>query len=192
MKKRAFLLSLLMSFSFGIAAIANETSDLLSGKNIIREVDNSDNKATDIQLVFLVKASQEKVWEVLEDYSKYPEFMPIKEAKIKSKSGNTEIVFVRPEAPALVDVSYDLKRVFQKEKWLIKFEKAGGKIKSISGYWKLEPFKNPNYTKVVYVNNVDIGMPVPGFVKDYFTKGSLNKLADAVRKRVESGETWKK
>ena len=192
MKKRAFLLSLLMSISFGMSVFANETSDLISGKNIIKEIENPNTKVTDIQLLFLIKAPQEKVWDVLADYSKYHEFMPIKEAKIKSKTGNTEIVFIRPETPAMIDVSYDLKRVYEKDKWLITFEKHAGKIKSINGYWKLEPFKTTKYTKVIYVNNIDIGMPVPGFVKDYFTKGSLVKLADAVRKRVESGETWKK
>lgn len=193
MKKRILLAGLLstMLFSANVLAADPELVQLKTGKPIVKEVVDPSTKATEMQLVFLVKAKPEKIWDVLMDCEKYPEFMPVKEYKYKSRSGSSDVVHVEPEAPAMFNVSYDMRRNYNKGDWKISFEKVAGKIKSINGWWKLEPL-DAKYTKVIYVNNVDIGMPVPGFVKDYFAKGSLLKLAEGVKKRVETNGTWKR
>ncbi|MFN8671810.1 MAG: SRPBCC family protein [Candidatus Sericytochromatia bacterium] len=188
------LISTLIISSFMLASLpsfAGETEDLKSGKLVIKEVTDPATKSTEIQLVFVIKAKPEKVWETLVDYDHYTEFMPLKEVKVKSKHGSYDIVYFKPETPMGFDTSYELKRSYFKDKGKITFEKHSGKIKSIHGYWKLEAY-NGNQTKATYVNEIDIGMPVPGFVKDYFTKGGLKKLGEGVKKRVESNGTWKR
>lgn len=192
MKTKAILTVLFTVLSINTLAIADsEMAELKTGKNIIKEVTDKNTNATETQLIFMVKAKPEKVWQILTDCEKYPEFMPVKMYKVKTRNAKYEIVHVEPEAPAMFNVSYDLKRNFDKNDWKISFEKVAGKIKSINGWWKFEPV-DAKYTKITYVNNVDIGMPVPGFVKDYFTKGSLSKMADGVKKRIESNGTWKR
>ena len=193
MKKRIILTSLMASMviSTSVFAADPELAQLKSGKPIVKETTDPNTKASEMQLIFLVKAKPEKVWDILMDCEKYPEFMPVKEYKYKTRGSGFDIVHVQPEAPAMFNVSYDMKRTYNKADWKISFAKVAGKIKSINGWWKFEPLDS-KYTKITYVSNVDIGMPVPGFVKDYFAKGSLMKVADGVKKRVESNGTWKR
>lgn len=190
MKKKIILTVLLSTVLFSANAIADDMALLKSGKPIVTETIDPNTKATATQLVFLIKSSPDKVWNVLMDCENYPKFMPVKSYKYKTRKGSYDIVAVEPEAPAMFSVNYDMKRVYDKKDWKITFSKSAGKIKSINGWWKLEPVEGGKHTKVTYVNNVDIGMPIPGFVKDYFAKGSLLKVADGVKKRVESGGTW--
>lgn len=191
MKIKILATVLILSFSFNTVAFADELAELKSGKNIIREFNESGSKVSETQLIFFIKAPPEKIWNILMDIEKYPEFMPVKKYYYKVKTNDYDVVHVEPEAPSMFNVSYDLKRTFDKKNWKMYFEKVAGKIKSINGYWKFEPVDS-RYTKVIYVNNVEIGIPIPNFVKDYFIKGSLNKVADNVRKRVESNGTWKR
>src|SRR5690606_4410394 len=101
------------------------------------------------------------------------------------------IVNIKLESPPLMDISYDMRRDYDKEMWLIEFRKIAGKIKHIEGSWQLE-LVDKDYTKVTYYNDIDIGLPVPGFILDSFKKNGLYKLADHIQKRVESNGTWKK
>lgn len=179
-----FLLSTFPSF-------ADSDADLRAGLPVIKDDVNPTTKATETQVNFLIKAKPEKVWNVLLDYEHYTEFMPLKEVKVKSRHGSYDIVFFHPEAPLGFDTTYELKRSYFKDQWKITFEKHSGKIKSIKGYWKLESFSGA-YTKATYINNIDTGMLLPSFVKDYFTKGGLKKLAEGVKKRVESDGKWKR
>lgn len=192
MKKNIILTTLVSAMLFPSNVLANDTSEFKSGKHIIRETIDPNTKASELQLIFLIKSTPEKVWDVLMDCDNYPKFMPVKSYNYKSRHGSYDIVHVVPDAPAMFSVDYDMKRVYDKKDWKITFSKVAGKIKSINGWWKLEPISGGRQTKVTYVNNIDIGMPVPGFVKDYFAKGSLGKLAEGVKKRVESNGTWQR
>jgi ribosome-associated toxin RatA of RatAB toxin-antitoxin module len=193
MKKMSLIagLSCLLISTAAFGMNSAEKAKFKAGKPVVTEVVDKATGKTETQLIFMVKSTPAKIWDILLDYDKYPEFMPIKEIKVKSRNKGYDIVYIKPEAPPFVDVSYDLKRTYFKNDWKIVFTKSAGKIKSIDGYWKFDPI-DANSTKITYVTNVDIGMPVPGFVKDYFAKGSLYKVADAVKKRVESNGTWKK
>jgi len=90
-----------------------------------------------------------------------------------------------------MEISYDLRRVYDKNNWAINFKKIDGKIKDIEGGWKLEEYRNI-YTKLTYRSRIDFGIPVPKFILDNLSKNGLYKLADNVRKRVESGGKWTK
>ncbi|MBC7474821.1 MAG: hypothetical protein H7263_11060, partial [Candidatus Sericytochromatia bacterium] len=128
--KKNIILSLLVLSIFSPASFANsEMNDLKAGKPVIKETINKTTKATETHLTFLIKSTPQKIWDILMDYEKYPEFMPVKEVKTKSRHGSYDIVFIRPEAPAMFDVSYDLKRTYFKNEWKIAFEKSAGKIK---------------------------------------------------------------
>ncbi len=187
---KSTLTFLIAFFAMTTVVLADDDlATLKSGKPVVKDISTSSKSET--QLTFLVKAKPEKIWDVLVDYEKYPEFMPIEKVQIRSKAKDTEVVFIQPEAPPLIDISYEIRRHYDKDDWKITFEKVSGKIKSINGSWKLESYDS-HYTKVVYITNVDIGIPVPGFVKDYFSKGSLYRMAEAVKKRVESRGKWKK
>jgi hypothetical protein len=50
----------------------------------------------------------------------------------------------------------------------------------------------PRRTLLVYRSYVDSGRAVPGFVQRYVAKRAVPDLLHALKKRVESGGTWKK
>lgn len=159
------------------------------GAPIIKEVLDKDNVAT-TEVTFLVKAKPEDVWKVLTDYDNYTKFMPsMEEFKVKAKTEKFSVVHVKLESPPLIDISYDLRRVYDKNNWSIKFKRTEGKIKDIEGGWKLEEHRNI-YTKLTYTSRIDFGIPVPKFILDSLSKNGLHKLADNVKKRVESGGKW--
>jgi len=187
---------LLTSLAFSLLCapvFSAETSlrDLKKGKSVISEMIDPETNRAKTQLVFMVKATPDKVWKTLTDYEHYTEFMPtMEETKIRSRNDNFSIIFIKLKSPPFMEISYDMKRVYDKENYKITFKKVAGKIKDIDGSWKLESVDD-KYTKVTYLTSIDIGLPVPGFVLDYFSKNGLHKLADNIRKRVESGGTWK-
>jgi len=51
---------------------------------------------------------------------------------------------------------------------------------------------SPTQTLVVYRTYVDSGRAVMRSIQDYFTRNAIPNLLKAVKKRVESGGTWKK
>lgn len=58
------------------------------------------------------------------------------------------------------------------------------------GYQLLEV--TPTRTLVVYRTWVDSGRSVPRAIQDYMARKSIPNLLEAVKKRVESGGTWRK
>ncbi|GIW21602.1 MAG: hypothetical protein KatS3mg068_0609 [Candidatus Sericytochromatia bacterium] len=187
MKKYFILLTLLILINPVIA----EEKLKYGGQPIIKEVLDKNNIAT-TEVTFLVKAKPEEVWKVLTDYDNYTKFMPaMEEFKVKTRTDKFSIVHVKLESPPLIDISYDLRRVYDKENWTINFKKIDGKIKDIEGGWKLEKYKDI-YTKLTYRSRIDFGLPVPKFILDNLSRNGLYKLADNVRKRVESGGKWTK
>jgi ribosome-associated toxin RatA of RatAB toxin-antitoxin module len=161
------------------------------GKPIIKEILDKDNIAT-TEVTFLVKARPEEVWKVLTDYDNYTKFMPsMEEFKVKTRTDKFSIVHVKLESPPLIDISYDLRRVYDKDNWTIKFKKIDGKIKDIEGGWKIEEYKGI-YSKLTYTSRIDFGIPVPKFILDNLSRNGLHKLAENVRKRIESGGKWTK
>ena len=51
---------------------------------------------------------------------------------------------------------------------------------------------SPTQTLVVYRTYVDSGRAVPRSIQEYFARKSIPNMLRAVKKRVESGGTWKK
>lgn len=161
------------------------------GEPIIKEILDKNNIAT-TEVTFLVKGTPEEVWKVLTDYNNYPKFMPSMEKfVVKTKTERFSIVHVKLESPPLIDISYDLRRVYDKHNWTISFKKIDGKIKDIEGSWKLDEYGS-KYTKLIYRSHIDIGIPVPKFILDSLSKNGLHKIAENVKKRVESGGKWTK
>ena len=129
----------------------------------------------------------EKVWAVITDHARFPEFMPhLKSAQVSGRSAKGERVIQEVDA-VISTVRYTLDFVFNKDAQRVDFalDKAvPHDIADARGHWQLWPFQGG--TLIEYLSAVELGRSVPGFIRDYLAERGTEDAVDAVRKRAES------
>jgi len=75
--------------------------------------------------------------------------------------------------------------------WTLRKNMKNG-IKDNVGVWNMASYNGGKSTLLNYAVYTDPGRWVPGWLRRRLTKSSLRKLMVNVKKRVESGGTWKK
>jgi len=167
--------------------------------------------------VILIDAPPTKVWEVLEDWDSMGEFVPSLEyyrtLQVIESSGEglskRALIAGRLSVP-LFGVSYTLDVKFNKaslrQDWQlvtkekadvykkkgvdIKYPSAG--LKNIEGFEYIEPYDGGGKTIYYYAPIVESSIPLPGFAERAIVKSTLPGYIGAIKKRVESGGTYKK
>jgi len=137
------------------------------------------------------------IWATLTDYDKQREYMPrLTTSQLIRREGNQ------------VWVSFEMEVLWVDLAWVIKYEKdrrahrihfaldhAYREVNTIDdtqGSWELIPVEGSNATVVVYRLFVDTGYAVPDFVMSFLTRRDLPNVLGNLRKRVDSGGSWKK
>lgn len=139
---------------------------------------------------FFVNAPPQRVFETLTDYEHLAEFMPmVDEATLlESREGWAKVRFrVR------VLRVFDLVEVDERtmEPWhRISWHAVAGPLRTSDGAWIFTPVGGG--TEVTYRTDVDPGIPVPPALTGFLVKQGLPEFLESVRKRVESGGTWRK
>ncbi len=136
-------------------------------------------KATDI-----IRSKPEAVWRTLTDYPAFPEYMPnVLESKVQREEGNISWVAIKFSA-TVKNVNYVLKIVHERsvKPWKITWTLIGGDLKSIDGHYVL--YEAPEGTRLEYVERVDSGSFVLGFIQEALTKRSIPNLYKAVAERA--------
>ena len=142
----------------------------------------------------IIDKPPEAAFAVLQDYGKIPEYMP-----------RVVKVTLSEKTPARMKVVQELKVLFktvvytlildfnaQKKRMDWKLDKsASNDIKDTWGFWEFVPYENGK-TLVVYNIAADTGVAIPQFLEDYLTKKDLPEVLLAMKRRTESGGTWKK
>lgn len=136
----------------------------------------------------LMRAPPAVVWEVLTDHSRFPEFMPhLVAAQVTNRTATGERCLQTVDA-VVQKVSYTLDFRWDPATMHIDYKLADGvpgDLKSVLGHWQLWSEAKGRATLVEYVNQVDVGTYVPGFIRGYLADSALRDSLDAVRKRVE-------
>jgi len=137
------------------------------------------------------------IWAIVTDYDKQREYMPrLTTSRIIKREGNE--VWVRFEMEVLwVDLAWVIKYEKDRTAHRIRFAldhsyREVNTIDDTEGSWELIPVEGGDATVVVYRLFVDTGYAVPDFVMSYLTRGDLPNVVGNLRKRVESGGSWKK
>jgi carbon monoxide dehydrogenase subunit G len=142
----------------------------------------------------IVNAPEAQVWKYLPAFDTYTEFMPrMIGSKIYSNEGSK------------IGVQYELKIAIKKVKYHCMHDVHPDKgylewnldasqkndIADTTGYWVTKKH-GEGKTIIAYSVSVDTGIAVPKMIQDYLTKKDLPNVVKAVKKRIESGGTYKK
>jgi len=132
----------------------------------------------------VIKAPPEKVFAVITDYEKYPEFLPeVKKAKVEFGSGNVKEVTYTVDIKAKV-ITYTLKHTARPPDELAWTMVRGEMMKGNDGAWILKAV--PEGTEATYQIDLKLGALVPSMVERLLAEQSLPGLLANFKKRIES------
>ncbi len=136
-----------------------------------------------------IEASPAEIMEAIADFESYPEWVDgIKSAEVREKNADgrpTEVAF---EFSAMgFTASYTLRYEYEPEDRGVRWStvEASGAVKDVRGEYVLEPLNGD--TEVTYRLTVELGVPVPGFLKRQADKRAIKTALDGLKKRVEQG-----
>jgi coenzyme Q-binding protein COQ10 len=130
----------------------------------------------------VIDATPEKIFETLSNYEKYGEFLPeVKKARVSSRNGST--VEVQYEVNLMKNIKYTLRMTEEKPKRITWTFVQGEVMKDNTGSWILEPAGTS--TKVTYNIEIVLGPLIPKSIVNTLVEGSLPKMLEAFKKRVE-------
>jgi|SRR5947209_5911158 len=136
-----------------------------------------------------IAASAADVMGVITDFEAYPDWSGMKSAKIlkKDNQGRGIEVAYEVEAPVVGKASYTLAYKYAANdggcSWTTK--EIEGKIKDIKGEYALEEL-DEDETNVTYRVEIDLDVPLPGFMKRQGAKQIVSQALSGLKKRVES------
>ena len=117
----------------------------------------------------IINASPARVWDVLTDFDSYPTWAhDLKSATVVSRDGEGRPRDVAFRAAAMGrSTSYTLCYDYGRAPWVLSWELVDGDItRRLDGSYELKPVEgDPERTEVTYHLEVDLVMPLPGFVK---------------------------
>lgn len=136
-----------------------------------------------------------EVWAVVSRYEDKAEYQPRVE-KVWVLEKSPEQVKVKMQINASVTTAYytaiyKLDPVAYTVRWTLDKTAPGNTVADIDGGYNLAAV-SPTSTLVVYRAWVDTGRAVPRFIQDYMARRSVPNLLRAIKKRVESGGTWRR
>ena len=109
-----------------------------------------------------VKASPDKVWQVLSDYDNASRVFPqMKKCKLLQDHGHSKLV-KHVISPSGLPGSYEYTvEVKENAPHSMEWHRVSGAFKQVDGYWKLEPLDGGRTTLVTYASHVDGGIFIP-------------------------------
>lgn len=144
--------------------------------------------------IVVVNRPPEDVWQVLPDFTGYPEFMPrMISAKPYMNDGNAVGVEFQLKV-VFRKITYSILHSIDREKGVLTLRLDHSRkndIADTSGIWIVKSY-GTGKTILSHSVILDSGLAVPTAIEDYLTKRDLPNVVVAVKKRVESDGTFKK
>jgi len=132
----------------------------------------------------VIDASLERVFDVIADYPRYPEFLSeVKSIRTSDRNGNQ--VDIHYEVDVLKRIHYTLRMVEERPRSLRWTFVKGEVMKDNHGSWALEPTPDGR-TRATYTVDVAVGLLVPRPILAALVDSSLPKMLESFKKRVES------
>jgi carbon monoxide dehydrogenase subunit G len=134
-----------------------------------------------------IDAEPGEIMKVIADFETYPEWVDgIKSAEVRERDDDGRATQVAYEFSAMgFSATYTLRYEYEDDDrgvgWTT--EEASGAVKDITGSYDLEPLNGD--TKVTYRLAVELGVPVPGFLKRRADRTAINTALEGLKKRVE-------
>ena len=132
-----------------------------------------------------VNVPPEKLFDVIADYEKYPEFLPeVKKVKVDAGQGSIKEVTYTVDIKAKV-INYTLKHTAERPTKLSWTMIKGEMMKGNDGTWVLKPGAQPNTTDATYTIDLKLSSLVPGFIEKALAEQSLPSLLTNFKNRAE-------
>lgn len=181
-----YLFATIILFNISQTSFADTINQRIKNGEIVIEDNVKSSKSGSVKMTFMADSSPEKVWDLLIHYDKWTSFMPdLDKVVIKASNENQAVVYVKAKAPMGLDISYTLKRIYNKKDYLITWTMLEGKAKEVEGSWQIFPISD-NKTKIVYTNYVDLGFMVSPKIVSMLTKNKLPNLANGLKNYLKN------
>lgn len=132
-----------------------------------------------------VNVSPEKLFDVISDYEKYPEFLPeVKKVKVEGGQGSIKEVTYTVDIKAKV-INYTLKHTAERPAKLSWTMVKGEMMKGNDGAWTLKPGAQPGTTEATYTIDLKLSSLVPGFIEKALAEQQLPGLLSNFKARAE-------
>ncbi len=136
-----------------------------------------------------------ETWSVLRRFDDKAEYMPRVE-KVWILAATPERLHVRMQVDASVTTArytafFQLDSEGHTIRWTLDKSALDNTVVDAVGSYELHAV-HETQTLLVYRNWVDSGRSVPRFIHDYMSRRAIPNLLRAIKKRVESGGTWRK
>jgi len=132
----------------------------------------------------LINAPPERVFDVISDYERYPEFLSeVKSIRTSGRQGNQ--VNIHYEVDVMKRIRYTLRMTEDRPRGLQWTFVEGDVMKDNKGGWVLEA-KPDGKTNAIYTVDVALGLLVPRPLVTAMVESSLPKMLESFKKRIES------
>ncbi|MEB3299187.1 MAG: SRPBCC family protein [Candidatus Sericytochromatia bacterium] len=162
---------------------------LLAGKILVRHFEHEDGlKGSSVR--FWAKAPVDQAYSALADPAQLAEYMPnLHMVRVLGRQPDGIIVKMVSQIPFAPELT--IKRWGNPETRTIRWVDVRTPFRRMEGRWHLSPLGEG--TQLEYTLGIDAtGNPVPSWIISGLQQQGTRQLADHVRRRVESGGTWKK
>lgn len=166
----------------------DEIARLASREVVISVV--SDDAGADgiVDAAIDVAAPRARVWPVLLDCARAPNFMPaLKSCSVLSKDPSNAWD-VREHRVSWTDFLPDTRNVFRSEyikETSIRFTRVEGDLSILDGEWQLEPLDGGTRTRLHYRARIGIDLPVPSFLIRGALERDVPNFLKALRAEIE-------
>jgi ribosome-associated toxin RatA of RatAB toxin-antitoxin module len=132
-----------------------------------------------------VNVPPDKLFDVIVDYEKYPEFLPeVKKVKVDGGQGSIKEVTYTVDIKAKV-ITYTLKHTAERPSKLSWTMIKGEMMKGNDGTWALKAGAQPGTTDATYTIDLKLSSLVPGFIEKALAEQSLPGLLTNFKNRAE-------
>ncbi|MFB1481620.1 type II toxin-antitoxin system RatA family toxin [Corallococcus sp. RDP092CA] len=131
-----------------------------------------------------INAPVEKVFDVITNYDRYPDFLPeVKKISTSQRQGNT--VQVHYEVDVVKRIRYTIRVTEERPKRMSWSFVEGEVMKDNKGSWTLEP-EGEGKTRATYNVEMALGALIPKAIINTLTETQLPKMLDAFKRRAEA------
>ena len=131
-----------------------------------------------------INAPVEKVFDIITNYDRYPEFLPeVKKITTGKRQGNT--VEVHYEVDVVKRIRYSIRVTEERPKRMSWSFIEGEVMKDNKGSWTLEP-EGEGKTRATYNVEMALGALIPKAIINTLTETQLPKMLDAFKRRAET------
>ena len=132
-----------------------------------------------------VNVPPDKLFDVIADYEKYPEFLPeVKKVKVDAGQGSIKEVTYTVDIKAKV-INYTLKHTAERPTKVSWTMIKGEMMKGNDGTWVLKPGAQPGTTDATYSIDLKLSSLVPGFIEKALAEQALPALMTNFKNRAE-------